>query len=98
MRVTRTRRIARQQNHLLGGAPKEQEHWITYYDIPEIPDELWHKVMAIKRAKKRAEKRAKNSRLGPPNKFSSVPINSPEIQVQLNMSQSLITESEFNQS
>ena len=63
MRVTRTRRIAGQQNHLLGKVAEEQVYWVTYHEIPE---EQWRKVMAIKRAEKQAEKRARGSQLGPP--------------------------------
>ena len=57
MRQTRTRQIAGLNIYLLGGVPKEQEYWVTYHDIPE---ELWGKVMAIKRAEERAKKRARN--------------------------------------
>ena len=96
MQQTRTRRIAGLNIHLLGGAPKEQEYLVTYHDIP---DELWGKVMAIKRAEERAKKRARGRRLGPPNKFTSVPKEPPKPQVQHNMSQPTINvETDLNRS
>ena len=84
MQVTPTCRIAGQQNHLLGGVAQEQVFWVTYH---EIPVEQWNKVMAIKRAEERAQKRVKGLQLGPPNKFSSVPKEPSKNLVQLNMSQ-----------
>ena len=84
MRVTRTRQIAGQQNHLLDGVAEEQVYWVTYN---EIPDELWHKVMAIKQAEKQAEKMAKGKKLGHLNKFRSVPKDLLEKQFHFNMSQ-----------
>ena len=87
MRVTRTRWIAGQKNHLLGGVAEEQVYLVTYH---EIPDEQWRKVMAIQRTEKQAEKRARVHNWDPPNEFSSVPNNLSENQVYFNMSQSLI--------
>ena len=74
MRITCTRRIAGQQNHLLGGVPKEKEHWITDH---EIPDELWPKVLAIKRAKNGRKREQKIYDWDPPTnsvQFQLIPL------------------------